>query len=138
MPGSRTFSPPAYQRLVAATTPGLDGEIDRSRRHLDPPELRLVQDRSLPVLGPTMVLTAESRTGRDRVLAAHGGSLVRGKDEAEPKGLGERGTDDGDAAYGEDGPAFAAAIVDDGTPREPNQDLSVFVAAAPRSRRSRC
>ncbi|HYH89769.1 MAG TPA: hypothetical protein VEX67_11080 [Solirubrobacteraceae bacterium] len=128
VPGSRTFSPPAYQRLVAATTPGLDGEVDRSGRHVDPPELRLVQDRSLPVLGPTMVLTAESRKGRDRVLAAHGGSLVRGKDEAEPKGLGERGTDDGDAAYGEDGPAFAAAIV--GTPRQPNQDLSVFVAGS--------
>ena len=130
VPGSRTFSPPAYQRLVAATTPGLDGEIDRSGRLTDPPELRLVQDRSLPVLGPTMVLTAESRKGRDRVLAAHGGSLVRGKDEAEPKGLGERGTDDGDAAHGEDGPAFAAAIVDDGTPRQPNQDLSVFVAGS--------
>ena len=125
------LSPPAYQRLVAATT--LDGEDGNLQRGpvFDPPKLRLVQDRPLPVLGPTMVLTAESRSGRDRVLAAHGGSSVAGKDEAEPVRLGD-GTRGDNAARAVDGPALAARIVDRGTPEQPFQGLSVFVAGSSR------
>ena len=135
VPGKQTFSPPAYQRLVAATTPRADGKNAQWDPNFDPPQLRLVQDRPLSVLGPTMVLTAESPSGRDRVLgrgrvlAAHGGS-VAGKDEAEQLGLGDGRRDGDNAAYGEDGPALAAAIVDRGTRQQPNRDLAVFVAGS--------
>lgn len=133
MPGEQTFSSPEYQRLVAATTPA-DRDNPQMELNYDPPELRLVQDRPLPVLGRTMVLTAESPEGRDRVLgrdrilAAHGGSV--GKDKAEPLVLGDDRHDDGDATFGETGPPFAAAIVDRGTRQQPNRDLAVFVAGS--------
>jgi hypothetical protein len=123
------FSRPAYQRLVAATTVG-NGDANLQRDPVfDPPKLRLVQDRPLPVLGPTMVLTSESRSGRDRVLAAHGGSSVGGKDEAERLVLGD-GTRGDNAARAEDGLAFAAGIVDRGTREQPFRGLSVFVAGS--------
>jgi len=134
VPGSQAFSPQAHQRLVAATTAAVEGENAGWNPISDPPELRFVQDLPLPVLGTTMVLTAQSRTGRNRVLAARGGSLVAGKDAADPLGLADdTGDDSGDndnAGYGVDGPAFAAAIIDRGTPEDPNRDLSVFVAGS--------
>ena len=92
-----------------------------------------MQDEPLPVLGPTMVLTAASPEGADRgrsrMLVATGGSPVAGKDEAEALYLGG-GTSDDEATYDEEGPPFAAAIVDRGTREQPNRDLSVFVAGS--------
>jgi len=131
MPGTTTFAPPAYQRFVAAVTPrtSTDGERRQWDRGGEPPELRLVQDRSLPVLGSTMVLTAEGSAARDQMLAATGGSWTAGKDEAEPVNLSPPTSDD--EAYGGDGPPLAAALVDRATDERPWRDLSVFVAGGP-------
>lgn len=122
------FAPPASQRLVAAATVDSEREQAQWDHTTDPPKLRLVQDRSLPVVGPTMILTAgpPSFDGRDRVLAAHGGSLVRGRDKAERMLLGDGSRDDSNLAYAEHGQALAAAIVDGGT-----RGLSVLVAGGP-------
>jgi hypothetical protein len=129
MPGTETFPPPAYQRFVAATSfAAVDGQT-QWERSFHPPEVRLVQDRTLPVLGPTMVLTAERRSGRDRMLAAHGGSTVAGKDEAEPLDLGNDGND-GYGARSSDGPAFAAALVDRATELLPDLAPAVLVAGS--------
>jgi len=131
MPGTTTFAPPAYQRFVAAVTPrtSTDGERRQWDRGGEPPALRLVQDRSLPVLGATMVLTAEGPAARDQVLAATGGSWTAGKDEAEPLNLAPPTSDD--EAYGGDGPPLSAALVDRATDERPWRDLSVFVAGGP-------
>lgn len=131
MPGTTTFAPPAYQRFVAAVTPrtSTNGERRQWDRGGEPPELRLVQDRSLPVLGSTMVLTADAGMARDQMLAATGGSWTAGKDEAEPLNLAPPTSDD--EAYGGDGPPLAAALVDRATEERPWRDLSVFVAGGP-------
>ena len=131
LPGPQAFSPPAYQRLVAATAidPGEDGREGWDRYSTTPPELRLVQDRALPVLGRTMVLTAELGGSADRlrILAATGGSTVAGKDdEAEALPLGD---EESGESFGGD-PPLAAAIVDRATQAQPYRDASVFVAGS--------
>ena len=116
MPGRPgPFSPEAYQWLLAATTTDRDDEEAQWRRLR--PAAAAARAGPDGAVGPTMVLTAEERAGRDEVLAANG-------DCRRPHGRGRAARllrqttgEDGTGGRSEDSPALAAATVDRATRR---------------------
>ena len=80
-----------------------------------------------PSSAPPWSSPLNRRRAAIRVLAARGGSLVAGKDAGDPLSLGDDTGEGDNAAYGVEGPPFAAAVIHR-APEAPNRDLSVFVA----------